>query len=381
MTDVRVRLMEPADVDEAFVARWDGLAARALEPNPYFEPPMLGAALAHLADDPSIRLVVAEAADELRFLAPVHRTSRYRRVPVRTLRTWSHAHNFLGAPLVAPTSPVSTWSAVLHFLRDAASAAWFCLEEVRAEGPVVRALQEACGRHGTTLTTLASTSRATLDRELPADYVATRLSASRRKTLRRHRRRLSDALGAPVEVDDLALASETELLAAVEHFLELEAAGWKGEDGGAMDVRPGHAAFFRAFCREAARRGRLEMLRLGANGTAVAYTCNVTAQDHGFGFKVAYDPAYARHSPGLLLQVEELQSMVDRGDRVRFDACASPDGDLPNMLFADRLALATLAVPLNRLSGPLAARVVPALLTARERVRDRRPTRTAGGAS
>src|SRR5436305_120658 len=82
--------------------------------------------------------------------------------------------------------------------------------------------------------------------------------------LRRQRAALATELGG-----DLIFADRAGEAAAVEEFLALEAAGWKGREGGALSVAR-HAGFFRALCRHFAEHGRLQLYALSAAGRTVA---------------------------------------------------------------------------------------------------------------
>ena len=129
---------------------------------------------------------------------------------------------------------------------------------------------------------------------------------------------------------------------AVEEFLALEAAGWKGRQGTALLSRKEDAEFFRAACRGLVASGRLRFLALTGSRT-VAMQCNLIANGVIFGFKTCYDEELARHSPGVLLLLEVLASISLTG-AVRLDSCAEPGNELVNRLLPDRRPLETLIV-------------------------------------
>ena len=77
--------------------------------------------------------------------------------------------------------------------------------------------------------------------------------------------------------------------AEIERFLELEASGWKGREGGALAASDENLGFGRAVLQEASRRGRLHMVGIDCDGRPVARRCSLIAGDGSYAFKTAYD--------------------------------------------------------------------------------------------
>ncbi|MBA3462113.1 MAG: hypothetical protein H0T46_19290 [Deltaproteobacteria bacterium] len=90
----------------AHTAAWEELVANAADPNPFYEPYALLAALRLLPDAKDVEVVLVWASNPLprqpRFLVGlfplVHR--RYKGLPLPTLSTWKHGYQYLGTPLV-----------------------------------------------------------------------------------------------------------------------------------------------------------------------------------------------------------------------------------------------------------------------------------------
>jgi CelD/BcsL family acetyltransferase involved in cellulose biosynthesis len=158
---------------------------------------------------------------------------------------------------------------------------------------------------------------------------------------------------------------------AVEQFLVLEAEGWKGRARTALSCRPGHDQFFREMSRGFAAQGRLMFLSLEAGPRVLAQDTALVAGEGLFGFKRAYDEAFARWSPGSLLDLDVLAWFHEHQTLAWLDTCSAPDGS-GSRLFADRRAICTLAVPLSAL-GSAAAAMVPAAARARRYLRDTGP--------
>lgn len=74
--------------------------------------------------------------------------------------------------------------------------------------------------------------------------------------------------------------------------------------------------------------------------------CNLIDGPFLYAFKVAYDAAFARFSPGALLEVEAIEHFHRALQDVELlDSCADPDNELINRIWPDRRRLQTLVIP------------------------------------
>ncbi|MDQ1397982.1 MAG: hypothetical protein QOG64_3241, partial [Acidimicrobiaceae bacterium] len=330
---MRATIVPLADLSAARVEQWRRLAADALEPNPFSEPELVLPAARYLGCPPA-GLLVVDADGELVLCAPVMTQPRWRRmVPVPVLASWHHDYCSLETPLVGRREPVGAWQAVLeHGASARGGATLLMIDELGAGGTVERAMNEAASAGGTAVGTYRSSDRALMERGAGGDRL--QIGVNHRKALRRHQRRLAGDLGGPLRVVDTG--GDTE---AIEAFLALEAAGWKGAAGTAMATRPGHADFFREMCRGFAATGRLHMLALAGDRGVAAMQCNVRSGDTIFCLKVAYDEAHARSSPGLQLELAAASWFIDDTAAARMDSCAEPHNEMLNRLWPRRRAV------------------------------------------
>jgi hypothetical protein len=63
-------------------------------------------------------------------------------------------------------------------------------------------------------------------------------------------------------------------------------------------------------------------------------------------FKTAFDERYARFSPGVLLQLENL-ALLDREDIEWCDSCAAPDHPMIDGLWTERRAIGRFSVAIG----------------------------------
>jgi CelD/BcsL family acetyltransferase involved in cellulose biosynthesis len=351
--------LAPADLVDA----WRDLAGRALEPNPFFEPDFVLPAARHLPGGAGLALATADDHGRLAAAVPVHRTRRWRKMPAPGWAVWRHDYAFLATPLVAadPSVAVGALGELLGELRSRRTPAFYiALDWAGDGGAVSEALEKALDTTAAVgpVMRYETFERAFLCRRPEATYLDG-MKGSHRKELRRLRRGLEREAGSPLTTVDRAGERQ-----AVDQFLALEAEGWKGRAGTAMAQRPGHADFFHEVCARFAAAGRLQLLSLEAGGTPVAMKCNLIAGEGLFTFKIAFDEKLSKFSPGMQLELDNVELFHNDEAVTWMDSCAEPSNEMINRLWPDRRTVSTFMVPLG---AP--GRAIAAGLSVRERVK------------
>jgi hypothetical protein len=103
------------------------------------------------------------------------------------------------------------------------------------------------------------------------------------------------------------------------------------------------------------------MLALSLNGRTIAYKCNFLAGRGSFAFKIAFDEEYARYSPGVLLEYENIRLLHERAGVEWMDSCASPDRMMINQLWPERRTIQTVAVATGKGAGEFFIALIPML--------------------
>ncbi|HEX8383354.1 MAG TPA: GNAT family N-acetyltransferase [Sphingomonas sp.] len=326
---------------------WDGLGAAAAEPNVFAERWFVQAAAAHLPQGADARAILAwsggTGAPRLIGSFPFVLAPRYGRMPLRHVASWTHHHCFLGSSMVRAGHEASAWRAILGVLDDAAWARGLLHVTGLVEGgPTHRGLAQAAAQLGRPCDIVHRTERALLRSDLsPQAYYEATVRAKKRKELRRLRSRLAE-LG-PVAVHRLAPGADLGIWC--DRFLSLEASGWKGRSGSALASEAGTGRFFRDVVAGAHAAGRLEMIRLDVDARPIAMLVNLFAAPGSFSFKIAYDEAFARYSPGVLVALENY-AVLDRPDIAWTDSCAVEDHPMINSLWAERRPVVRVSVPI-----------------------------------
>jgi hypothetical protein len=255
------------------------------------------------------------------------------------LTVWRHRYCFLGTPLVARTSVEVACEGLVELALHAARFGVLALPWLGDDGPVSAALLAALDESGRRPSLHRSSARAVIRR----DGLDVLMSSRHRRDLGRVARRLAEELDAPLELRDRG-----EEASAVEEFLAIESAGWKGERGTAMAAHGSDAAFFREMCSGFRAAGRLQLLALGDDAHAVSFQCNLLTSEAVFHFKIAFDETFARFKPGTLLELRMLEEFRERMTQQWIDSCAAPDSPQFGRLRTDRRQLGSYVIGARR---------------------------------
>jgi CelD/BcsL family acetyltransferase involved in cellulose biosynthesis len=323
---------------------WDALAACASEPNPFFESWYLLPSLRSLDPVGSVQLLRFECDGRLAGLLPLVRDRRYYRWPIPHMRSWVHANCFLGAPLVAAGKEQAFWQALLDWADANAGIGLFLhLSHMPLDGPLHDALTQVLTQQNRTAALVHREDRALLRSSLSADaYLEAALSAKKRKELRRQHNRLSE-LGALQFERQMGGEALSEW---IDSFLALEHSGWKGAGASALASNPVTQQMFRDALTGGAAQGKLERLSLSLDGRPLAMLVNFLSPPGAFSFKTAFDERYARYSPGVLIQRENL-AMLEHPQIRWFDSCAAAEHPMIDHLWRTRRPIGRLSIAIG----------------------------------
>ena len=362
-----VVVIEDFDVLEDYLPAWEELAAEVIEPNPFYEPWMLMPALRSFGEGKNIRLVLIFTVNEARpfgppllcGLFPLEMEHSYKGIPARVFSLWKHRYCCLCTPLIRTSFAAECLDAFFDWLAsNPEGCSLMEFKRVGGDGPFHRLLVSHIGESDKLFFISEFYTRAVLQPASDADeYIRAAISREHRKDLRRRSKRFSEI--GQLEYDELSPFGDIDTW--LEQFVRLEASGWKskGEDGGAFAVTEAGRRFLTAAVREAFSRGRLMMLALRLNGQPVAMKCNFLGGDGAFAFKIAFDEAYGRFSPGVQLEIENIRRVHARPGIRWMDSCAVPGHTMINRLWHERRTIQTLLVPTGKRPGDLLVSVMP----------------------
>jgi CelD/BcsL family acetyltransferase involved in cellulose biosynthesis len=339
------------DAAAVHVDAWTALAAHAIEPNFFQEPWALLPAWHAFGGDVDLRLVLFYDADGLAGVFPLERVSRWHGLPVPRFRTWRPPHCFLGTPLVRRGAVAACLDALRDWAaKDADGAPLIEIDHYPTAGPFHEEVTAYATSRDCPIFVGDSSERAFLTRAPdPTALVQQFLSADKRKELRRQRRRLAER----GVLETRVLRGDQDVERWLAAFLELEASGWKGREGSAFSMGPSRD-YFLEMCRAAHARGRLLFMGLMLDDRPVALKCDILSLPGSCAFRIAYDEAFAKYSPGVLLELDHVHELHARPDWQWMDSGAEPDHPMINHLWRERREIATSTIGAGPLTGDVA---------------------------
>lgn len=131
-----------------------------------------------------------------------------------------------------------------------------------------------------------------------------RLGRPRVKEVARSRRRLAEHGHVEFEVEEGFDGGRLGPLLG--EAFQVEASGWKGREGTAIDSRPQTRRFYQEIAAWAAERGWLRLSFLRVARRPVAFEYAIEQGDLHYPLKAGFNPAFARFGPGMILQYDVL---------------------------------------------------------------------------
>lgn len=328
----------------ASVAQWNALANDCAEPNAFCESWFLAPALRQFDAQGRVQIFTIWQGGELCGLMPIAANPHYGRWLMPHVQNWLHHNAFLGAPLVRAGYEAAFWQEFLALMdRQPGRALFLHLNGMPTEGPLVAALTQVAHAQGRRFDCVERKSRAFLQSDLsPQDYYDEAVRAKKRKELRRQKSRLSEE-GVLTFVRS---GGDEGLEAWTEEFLALEKRGWKGQNGSALDCADATRNLFVEALKGAAFAGKLQRLELRLDGKPLAMLVNFLCAPGSFSFKTAFDEDYARFSPGVLLQIENL-ALLERRDIGWCDSCAAEGHPMIDSLWTGRRTVGRYSVAIG----------------------------------
>jgi len=356
---------------EKYVPAWEDLAANAIEPNAFYEPWMLMSAMRSFGAGRRLQFALVldnesarhDGAPLLCGFFPLEQQNHYqglsRKLPFKTLRLWKHKYCYLCTPLVREGYGQQVIAAFFDWL-DAGSHDCSLMEFrfIAGDGLFNGLLMEYFERHiklhYISMYFLRAMFRPTIDADT---YLCAALSAKHRKMIRRQERQLSEI--GRLEYD--ALTPDDDVEVWIEEFLRLEASGWKGRENSAIASDESDQSYFRSIAKEAFRQGRLSMLALRLDGRPIAFKCDFHAGRGLFTFRIAFDENYARNSPGMLLETENVRRLHARSQIDWVDSCNDSFNFMFNRLWLERRTILDVVVGAGKSWGDWMVAAIPLL--------------------
>jgi CelD/BcsL family acetyltransferase involved in cellulose biosynthesis len=366
--DTSARASEIVDLTAVPVGAWGSLYSRAIEPNVFYSPEWALAVTRNVPGDENIKALLAwdsPAKKKLIGFLPVTSTWRAMKLALPVFVTW-HGYAPLATPLLDKDCAAEAASGLLQ-AADEAGAQALLISILTAESPAAEAFRAALAKKGRKARILHREDRALLDTRADAEVsLHDALGSKKLKELRRQRNRLAD----DGEVRFSISASPQQTEAALDAFMKLEAAGWKGKRGTALGAKEGLSKFIKEAARKLAPQGRFEVATLTRGADVIAAGLVVRHGERAYFFKTAYDERLSKCSPGVQLTLELTKHFCADETLTSVDSTATADHPMINHIWKGRLGLSETLIPLRAgYSAPLFAFLISGRRALREAAR------------
>jgi CelD/BcsL family acetyltransferase involved in cellulose biosynthesis len=311
-----------ADLAGGIFAQWQALSGHAVEPAGFNAPELAVPILKHLG---GAELTTITHSGKLLFALPTVKKRWYQ-------TNWSTPLTSSGTAHLTDGLRVETLSAFLNNQKSP-----FLFSAIPADGAFHAALKQ----QATHYSVFESWARAGLKiNGIYQDWLQNNFDQKRRKEFKRLRNRLSEQGALETEV----LVPSADPSAFVADFLTLEAAGWKGKKGTAIDANPKLATALQEAATALHKSGKLRFWSLKLDGKAIASLFAIVEGNHAWLGKIAYDESFAKYSPGALIILDCTESFFNEPGITQVDSSAIPDHPLIDRIWRDRLPMISVFV-------------------------------------
>ncbi|MBN9064702.1 MAG: hypothetical protein BGP06_20415 [Rhizobiales bacterium 65-9] len=343
-TALSVRALTPAMLESCADAL-ASLAERALARNVFYEAPFLLHAAHHLRDGGRPLMVTVWRADELVALFPIAAPGFS--IGPRVARGWLSRYMTDGTPLIDMACAEPALEAFLDWAdAPAQNFTGVSFPAIDVNGPFAALLRTVSQRRALAVARFGAFDRAALR---PREQANVEFAPSAKK--RRELQRQSKRLGETGSLVWRAATERRDVRDAFEHFLALEARGWKGRASSAMMQDAPAAAFARCAMRALASEGRCRIDLLELDGEPIAATIELLAGHKAYFWKIAYDETRARFSPGAQASMRLTERHQSAADLMLVDSCAEADHPMINRMWRERIRIADLFVATSSRRG------------------------------
>ena len=371
--DMTARWVNSVEELESLKKPWARLADQAVYTNASFEPSFLISAMRHFADS-NVKILIVEGPDnpleqnskKIYGLMPLVQKSFYH-LPIRCQEIWSHDQSFDHTPLLCKIHAEKTFEAMLDFLSQE-KISLLSLDTVSMEPEFQSIIDNVLRRPGRSRFQRDQFSRAAFRPVAPLeDYKKQFVSKSVKKNYGRLSRRLAEQ-GEVKLVQSDEFSNYDQL---TQQFLEMEASGWKVEAGTALACDPATEEFYRELIQSAAVNGKARFLSLTLDGKPIAMLSDLRSGQKIYSFKTAFDENYSSFSPGLQIEIGNIESM-HQGEIQLADSCTAPDNSTINRIWGQRLEFQSLVIGLRPGVSNWATKIMPSLQAVAHKIKNMR---------
>lgn len=344
-----IRIIKTPEELEEYIPAWENLVKNATDENIFFEPSILIPALRYLNNEQAfILLVFADGVSKeqgLIGLFPLVYRNKYKGLPIPHLSIWQTQQCFLATPLIHKDY-IQTCLELLFQWLEQTPQDFLSFREFLDDSLFSKELDTFLKTKKYSIDEIEQYKRAFLQSNLTKDqYLKQGISSKRRKNLRNRTNALAKLGKVNISILDQNHTREN-VKQWIQDFLQLEQSGWKGKEGTALASNKKEKNYFIEITKNAALEKKLLMYKLTLDNKPIAMQSNFIAHDGAFAFKVAYDESYSKYSPGMLLELENLDYILSNSQIQWMDSCAMPNSVVDN-LWQERRVISSFNISTN----------------------------------
>ncbi len=362
-----------------YAPQLSALSKRALVPNLVHDASILTPALKFLENQPQgLEVIMAwqtisdatgSPSDTRRLVGwlVVHRAKSLPGIGFSYLKNWHHLYSYMGHPIVDRDHAEAALSALFEqALAKPGTPGRLMMSNVPGSGPIYEAIAQVIKKNKLLTQEMGRYERAAMITDLDAEaYLKSTLSTKKRKEYRRLKNRLEDMGCLKFET----CQTEEECSSWVEGFMELEVAGWKGRKKTAFNSRQDWSTFLKVSTKNLFENGNCKIWRLTLDGKTIAITIAHYAGHQAWLTKIAYDEAYAKYSPGVLLVLDVTRAIIEDPEITEIDSLATPDHPMINHLWREKISTTDILISINKPVAKTAFAMTCRLIEARRWLR------------
>jgi CelD/BcsL family acetyltransferase involved in cellulose biosynthesis len=296
---VEVRTITSLDEFDALRESWDKLVRAMPRPSPFLLHAWLSTWWGHHGDGGDLTVHVAFRDGELVAAAPLQVRHE---LGVRVTSFVGGRHSTLADLLVAPGSEPALARSIAERIAD---------EEpgyVDAYGlPGSSRLVDVFGEE---LELIQRIEAPVLDLTDGWDEVYRSKTSSKRRNLHRRRRRQLAELG---RLETRVAREPDDVLRALEQAFRLHELRWSGRPDGSEFATPVGRRFHRSALLALAELDVARIVLLTLDGRAIAFHSYLALEGSMYVHRLGFDPALARHSPGLVNTLDTIETAAAEG--------------------------------------------------------------------
>jgi len=356
-----------------YLSEWKALVREAAEPNVFFEPGFLLPALKYFGTDNVFCVLIWAETDKKRTLIglfPLMQDFGYKYLPLRYIALWKHSQCFLTTPLVHRDFCKECLQAFFLWLGNSSKgSSLLTLDGFNGAGVFCNELRNLMLTDGTVYQEMEAYKRSFLNCNLSNEqYLNTAFKEKSLNRLQKKRKTLEKE----GELTFTTSRDDNDITGWMEDFLELEKSGWKGREGTALACNPAEEAFFRESIQSFFEDGQLLMTKLNLDERIAAMQCLLISRECAFVFKIAYNEALGKYSPGTILDLELVEYVLDKTNIQWIDSCTLPGSSL-DRVFKDERVIRSWVISSQQLGSRSIVSAIPYLKKASALVKSMRP--------